>query len=233
MLFTVSAFRRSLLLLVTFVFVLAGSLSVSVSPAQAYTGQPVFFFTPHQDDEALFMGASVRQHVLAGRQVYVILLTDGGASGNCISTYGSRADCVAARDQEFQNGVTSMGAIPIIRADRVLDGSDPAAMATYAKFVINQYYANVNYKLASYKTMSETDSHPDHAALGRGLRQSSVTDKRWCMKSADLVNHPSYTTAGKYNMNATLDMYPFGKASVPSYFAEATYPNGIVSRCYA
>ena len=213
---------------------LAACNSVSQAPpASAYVGQPVFFFTPHQDDEALFMGASIKQHVDAGRKVWVVLLTDGGASGNCIPTYGSRAACVAARDQEFINGVTSMGATPIIRTDRVLDGSDSLAMTAYAKFVINQYYANANYKLASYKTMSETDDHPDHAAIGRGLRQSNAADKRWCMKSSDLVNHPSYTTAGKYNLNATLDLYPFGKASVPAYFTEATYPNGIFSKCYA
>lgn len=211
-------------------FVAIGGLVAITQPAAAYTGYPVFFFTPHQDDEALFLGASIKQHVAAGRQVWVVLLTDGGASSQCIPVYGTRAACVAARDQEFINGVTSLGATPIIRTDRVADGTLTAA---YAKSVINNYYANVNYKLASYKTMSETDDHPDHAALGAGLRLSSPPDKRWCMKPADVVNHPKYTTAGKYNLNATLDMYPFGKISVPAYFTQATYPTGIFSRCYA
>ena len=143
---------------------------------------------------------------------------------------GDRAACVAARDAEFIAGVKSLGATPIIRADRVRDG---ALTVAYAKSVINNYYANVNYKLAAYKTMSETDDHPDHANLGIGLRQSKATDKRWYMKPADVPNHKVSSVSGRYDLNATLDLYVFGKQSVPSYFADATYPNGIFSRCYA
>lgn len=205
--------------------------SISQAPsASAYTGQPVFFFTPHQDDEALFMGAAIKQHVDAGRKVWVVLLTDGGSSGMCEILYpGDRAACVAARDAEFIAGVKSLGAIPIIRADRVRDG---ALTVAYAKSVINNYYTNVNYRLASYKTMSETDDHPDHANLGKGLRQSNATDKRWYIKTSQWSTHAGVFTPS-YDLTATLALYPFGHLSVPSMFATAATPYGARSKAYS
>lgn len=191
--------------------------------------QPAFFFTPHQDDEALFMGAGIKQHVDSGRDVRVVLMTDGGSSGVCSTLYpGDRAACVAARDAEFIAGVRALGATPIIRPDRMLDG---ALTVAYAKSVINEYYASFN--LGSFKTMSETDDHPDHSNLGIALRQSNATDKRWYMKPADVPNHTVASVAGKYNLDAVLNLYPIGKQSVPAYFADAAYPNGAVSRCYS
>lgn len=206
-------------------------LTITAPAAQAYTGTPVFFFAPHQDDETLFMGAAVRQHVLAGRKVYVVLMTDGGASGVCKRDYpGDRAGCVAERDREFVAAVRSMGAIPIIRTDRMADGTLTVA---YAKKVILSYYANVNYKLASYKTMSETDASPDHANLGKGLAAAHITDSRWYMKRTEWGTHPIASVSGPYDLNATLELYrPIGWASVPAEFEHATYPEGAISKAY-
>src|ERR1035437_1374650 len=89
---------------------------VAPSPNYAY------FFTPHQDDETLSMGAAIKEHVAAGRKVYVVLLTDGGASAVC-STYPTRAACVTERDREFLAAVYSLGATPIIPSDRMADGT--------------------------------------------------------------------------------------------------------------
>lgn len=39
---------------------------------------PAIFYIPHQDDEAIGMAGTILQHKAAGRQVFVVLLTDGG-----------------------------------------------------------------------------------------------------------------------------------------------------------
>src|ERR1041384_80262 len=44
------------------------------------SGRRVFFFEPHQDDGALFMGAIAAHHVLAGREVHVVLMSNGSTS---------------------------------------------------------------------------------------------------------------------------------------------------------
>jgi hypothetical protein len=40
-------------------------------------GSPAVFYPPHQDDETLGMGASISEHVRAGKPVYVVLFTNG------------------------------------------------------------------------------------------------------------------------------------------------------------
>lgn len=197
-----------------------GEVMVFTSPNYA------FFFTPHQDDEVLSMGASIVEHVQAGRTVYVVLMTDGGASQYCIPTYGSRAACVVERDKEFTDGVNAMGAIPIIRSDRMADGTLTVA---YAASVINRYY--LNYPNASFKTMSEFDASPDHANLGKGMKSLNIVDSRYYIKHSEWATHNGTFTA-QYDMNTTLDLYPFGHISVPSDFAASTYPTGNFSKYY-
>ncbi|NVJ16161.1 PIG-L deacetylase family protein [Myxococcus sp. AM010] len=38
---------------------------------------PVIFYIPHPDDEAIGMAGGIREHVEAGRPVYLVLITDG------------------------------------------------------------------------------------------------------------------------------------------------------------
>jgi LmbE family N-acetylglucosaminyl deacetylase len=45
------------------------------------TGAPVVFYTPHQDDETLFMGQVIARHALANREVHVVLVSNGSTSG--------------------------------------------------------------------------------------------------------------------------------------------------------
>ena len=42
---------------------------------------PAIFYSPHQDDETIGMGASIAEHVRIGRPVYVVLFTNGLSSG--------------------------------------------------------------------------------------------------------------------------------------------------------
>lgn len=226
-----ASLKRIMLILVATAMAMIGSLSWAAAPAQAYTGTNVYFFTPHQDDEALFMGASIREHVLTGRHVFVVLLTDGGSSQYCANPnypqWSPKANCVAARDAEFRAGVSSMGATSIIIPDRAVDGTLTAA---FAKEVIERYVAVA--PTGSFKTMSENDASSDHAKLGQGLNLAVGTvDKRWCLKYAEWGTRVGTFTA-KYNINTTLDKYVFGKVSVPGDFSHATYPEGAFSKVY-
>ncbi len=81
---------KSVVLLLSIVLVVLGGVGVY----QFYVAQnkkitesaslvsdllPVVFLLPHQDDE-MFMGGAMQQAVASGRQVYVVMVTDGSAS---------------------------------------------------------------------------------------------------------------------------------------------------------
>lgn len=144
--------------------------------ARSSTLGPAIWFSPHQDDEVNSMGVHIKYHVAAGRRCIVVLMTDGGASGVC-PRYPSREEFVAERDREFTTAVTRMGAEPVIRQDRMPDGT---LTEEYALSVMQEYYAQ--YPNGSFKTMTDQDNHPDHAALGRALRQSDIEDARYYVK---------------------------------------------------
>lgn len=174
---------------------------------------PAVFFTPHQDDETLSMGASIVQHVQAGRQVIVVLLTDGSASG-VAPRYPTIEQFVAERDREFNASVSRMGATPVIRADRA---PDQGLTIAYAQSVI-QEYVNM-YPAGSFKTMSEYDASPDHSNLGKALRKvTGTSDKRWYVKRTEWG-----TTSGSYTAyydlkEEFLDYAPVGWLSVYNEF---------------
>ena len=44
------------------------------------SGRRVYFFEPHQDDGVLFMGQVAAHHMLAGREVHVVLMSNGSTS---------------------------------------------------------------------------------------------------------------------------------------------------------
>lgn len=215
------------------------SMVACAPPSNAATLGDVIFLTPHQDDESLTMGAAIKQHVQAGRRVYVILLTDGGASGVCKTMFGTtaqdRADCVAERDQEFWGAVSSQGAIPVIPTDRMADGTLTGA---YTAEVIRKWaLAHPN---ASFKTMSEYDSiHPDHRAAGRGLYAAYLWgytgDARWYVRREDQAVHAGSCTP-RLDIDSALNYYyprpgeprsGVGYASVAGEFEWANNGDGI------
>ena len=104
---------------------------MTLPTASAVSTNPAVFLVPHQDDEVLTFGAAVKQHLLAGRDVILVLLTDGSSSGECdnlrTGTYGhpdfdqtdgitgnytsspvDRAACTNFRDNEFLNAAAAM-----------------------------------------------------------------------------------------------------------------------------
>jgi hypothetical protein len=198
---------------------------------------PAIFLSPHQDDETLFMGAAIREHVLAGRPVIVVLLTDGGSSAVCVRDYPTREDCVAERDREFIAAVTKMGATPLIPEDRMLDGSLTGA---YTATLIQRLAAE--YPGASFKTMSEYDSImlTDHRAAGRGLYAAYLwgytADARWYLRYDDQPTYAGACTA-RHDLNTAIDLYhPIGWDSVAGEFRRIQdYPGhrAAYSKAYA
>lgn len=209
--------------------------------AATSTLPPAIFLTPHQDDETLFMGAAIREHVLAGRDVKVILLTRGQNTGACEAPpiNGDDAACTAERDREFIASVTKMGAEPIIptvvapgNSTARAGDTDGTLTGTFTANVI-RYYAGIYGTNASFKTLSEYDSVSleDHRAVGRGLYAAylwgyigtgpSTGDARFYLRPEDQVTYVGTCTA-RHNLNTALDLYePVGWDSVPKFFAMA------------
>ena len=213
------------------------SMVACAPESQADPLGPAIFLSPHQDDESLTMGAAIREHVLAGRTVFVVLLTDGSASGVCNEPpyNGDKQLCTIERDKEFSNAVHKMGATPMIQPDRMEDGTLTGA---YTAEVIQRLAAI--YPNASFKTMSEYDSlHADHRAAGRGLYAAYLwgytDDARWYVRREDQKVHAG-TCTGRHNLDTALAYYypipgdslsGFGYRSVPTEFKWANHGDGI------
>lgn len=208
------------------------------------TTGPALFFSPHQDDETLSMGASIVDHVNAGRDVQVILMTNGGSTGVVDQQYGGdMAACVAERDREFKAAVTALGATPVIRPDRVQDGS---LTIDYALSVFNEYYAQYG-DTASFKTMTDREetyypahAESDHYNLGKALRQSGITDARYYVRrwgwdpsvGASLPSGCGFTGKHPKKMrDALLEYMPVGWWSVREDFLFYMYDANAKS-CY-
>lgn len=159
------------------------------------------------------MGASIREHVSAGRQVHVVLLTDGSASF-VRHRYPSVGDFVKERDREFVAACKALGAKPVIMVDRAKDGE---LTVEYAQSVIQDYVDA--YPGGSFKTMSEHDGHPDHAALGTALRNVTGTkDKRWYVKREEWERTKGFCTGYQNIRDALLAYAPVGWISVRQSF---------------
>ena len=83
---------------------------------------PVIFYSPHQDDETIGMGASIAEHVRIGRPVYVVLLTNGANENmlNFLKSLNSKStmqDVINARNNEFIAACKALGVHKIYIAD--------------------------------------------------------------------------------------------------------------------
>lgn len=184
---------------------------------------PAIFLSPHQDDETLSMGASIVQHVRAGREVLVVLMCDGSGSG-VHKIYPDRDTFVAERDREFKAAVHALGATPIIRPDRV---PDTTLTVEWAKSVIQEYHQK--YPHASFKTMSDRDrSNPesaeaDHYLLGQALRETGIKDARYYVRARSWDSIAGKFTAYENIQRSLLAYAPVGWLSVHSDF-EFNFP---------
>ena len=134
----------------------------------------VLFFTPHQDDETITMGAAIRHHLEYGHDVYVVLMTDGGASGARAKTGLNVYDFIDARVDEMTRACRQLG----VQFDNVILASplanDGQLTADLAQEIINDaiyYIGGTDIKLKTLSDVNLSVRHPDHIAAGQGLRR--------------------------------------------------------------
>jgi LmbE family N-acetylglucosaminyl deacetylase len=152
----------------------------------------VIFYSPHPDDETLSMSVLIASHVLAGRAVHVVLLSDGRTSNayplvnaRLVAEHRTpltRAQFGAARVRELRAAVAAMG---VPAADVHLETVPDAMTVADLTPVIQRYRAR--YPAAGHYTMSWTDTFAPHAHLGEALRRLAVAhphdypDTRWAV----------------------------------------------------
>jgi len=154
--------------------------------------RPVIFYSPHPDDETLNMGITIAEHVAAGRDTHVVLMTHGRVTGaldaiNGVTLSGywkvmhnptqegysplTKSDLEQARIREFHHACAQLGVPSANRHIEYLD--DPSSTGgesitkNEAKAVI-EYYIDQDPE-ADHFTLSYHDIHPDHAAVGQAL----------------------------------------------------------------
>jgi LmbE family N-acetylglucosaminyl deacetylase len=201
---------------------------------------PAVFFTPHQDDETLSMGYAIRNHLRAGRQVHVVLMTDGSNSGVRASTGLSVAEFVAARDDEYRRACRRVGVRPDnihISPIRPADGALDVAAAESVMLDFLDDFPNADVK--TYSPYPATGRHLDHQHAGQALAKLLESDEvetarfyvePW-LRAAFIEANPSVhlaaettpdlaITQGAFDEYGTKDpsgwKFGIGKASVPS-----------------
>lgn len=160
--------------------------------------EPAVFFSPHQDDETLGMGGALREHVLAGRPVFVELMTNGDGSGvrGKLDDGGShpwhdgshvysltKAQFSMARDAEQLDALRRLGVTGVFRSG-VPDGTLTVAdVRTRIQWWIDNGGPGLSLKgtvSGDKARYSEYDaaSHPDHNAVWDALMGSGFDDIR-------------------------------------------------------
>ncbi|KUH38377.1 MULTISPECIES: PIG-L deacetylase family protein [Streptomyces] len=203
------------------------------------TGRPMIVYTPHQDDETLWGGIVIAHHVLAGRQVHLVLGSDGATSRMRHALNGeadngwwlsyhyperegipaplSEQQFAEARDRELLQAARQLG-VPRDRVHLRVAERGPALTVADAERLILAYEAQ--YPGAGHWTTHWTDPDATHAALGTALRNlrlaGHVTDARWLVRRSQIT-----TVAGAVRYDAG------------TYTATATDMARAAARCYA
>lgn len=132
----------------------------------------VLYVAPHQDDESLSMGASMRRHLEVGHDVHVLLVTYGANSAVRTKLGMARDEFVALRDDEYRRACRRVGIRPgnIHIADNRLE--DGTVTADAAQAVIGDWVGQHPATwLKSYSNLGPTAGssarHPDHVAIGQ------------------------------------------------------------------
>lgn len=200
--------------------------------APAGVREPAVFLVPHADDETLTMGPAIEEHVNAGAHVIVVLVTDGHASAARHLTGLSVEEFSAARDREFLAACAALG-VPetqVFFAHCPDGGLSPELARAVVATWIGLFPAG------RFRTMTWTDGHRDHAALGSALRELAppTADVRFYVKpdewEVERERPPLQTeraTTGRYLVASdqyalvapAAGRYGIGQLSVPEVFA--------------
>lgn len=169
---------------------------------------PAVFYAPHADDETLSMGVDIGNHLVAGRDVVVVLVTQSASVGMLGLLNGAVVDPVSgvrhdpvreqylgpltdgrltadvvgqARVREWRSACGVYDAFGGGRLAVVALGRPEGLTSADVQDVVRDVEAQ--HPRASHKAMSWTDPHPDHAACGSALRSlrddGTITDARF------------------------------------------------------
>jgi LmbE family N-acetylglucosaminyl deacetylase len=197
----------------------------------------VLFVTPHQDDETLSMGAAIRNHLEAGHDVHVLLLTNGLGSGVQARIGMDDVAFAAARDDEYRRACRRLG----VRFDNIHFADDrPRGGELTAETARAQILAWLDGRtdvwLKSYTDrLGNPSRHPDHEAAGQAavslLDSGAVTNLRLYVEPWTTVSGVTVSAehaVGTAIVQAALDEYKakdgvggkygIGYQSTPSYF---------------
>ena len=129
---------------------------------------PVWVIAPHPDDEALGCGGLLAALADAGREVWALLLTDGGASHPGSRAY-PRSRLSAARLAEWRAGLSELGVPPArTTALGLPDGALAAHLTPAARALVCRALAQAT--PGTVLLPWERDPHPDHRAAWQLLR---------------------------------------------------------------
>lgn len=141
------------------------------------------FASPHQDDETLSMGASIRLHVEAGHDVHVLLMTNGINSAVRAATGLDRPQFAAARDDEMVRACRQLG-VPFENVHISRNAAEDVDLSVQDAEDVLRGFLN-EHPGAGVKTYSHLplpSRHPDHMNAGQAalnLRVDGViTDLR-------------------------------------------------------
>lgn len=219
--------------------VASAALLITSSAACAETNKNkdnhVVFYVPHQDDEALSFGVGIMNHLKAGFEVHVVLLTDGSASGVRKKMGMTEEEFSQARDNEFALSMKSMG----VKSSNVeyMNFKDGDLSVKQVENVIKSY--EKKYPKARHKTFSYTDPHHDHSNAGialKNVQNTKITDdaryylKRGYYPSGVKLHKELYDNKFTPKMravsraytveNESLGLYGIGRKSVGQSFKE-------------
>jgi LmbE family N-acetylglucosaminyl deacetylase len=155
--------------------------------------RPAIFYSPHQDDETIGMGASIAEHVRSGRPVYLVLLTNGAnlaMLGFLREKYNQNAtmeDLTRARNNEMIAACMALGIHRVYVAyggrgydDQAIgDVGSPGWITTKNEFKNTMLYFAKLFPNASQKTVSgncdsynaNCDKMPAHQAAATAMHE--------------------------------------------------------------
>lgn len=144
----------------------------------------VIYYSPHQDDETIGMGASIAEDARSGNKVCVVLLTNGASMAmlkhfHKTLRFATMADLCTFRNNEFLAACQTLGANRVYIANSGLgfEESVPASVLT-DEFEATMKYMNEIFPDASHRTVSgNSDSyntncnkHPSHQAAENAIQ---------------------------------------------------------------
>lgn len=143
------------------------------------------YYSPHQDDETIGMGASIAEQVRSGRPVYVVLLSRGDNENmlnylRSVDPDAEMQDVIEGRNNEFIAACKALGVqrIYIANGGNGFDEREsfPDLVADFKKTMT--YFANLFENSSQYSTSGNCDSYnqqcdkmPAHQAAATALHQ--------------------------------------------------------------